>query len=100
MVEVLRMGKWVKVKPIDMTTPELADKLSSILIDSDEFVSDKEIGEGYASINEAVRRLYKMEAALKSVYKCAEEGALTIKESAFKKVCSALNKKVKPRRYK
>jgi hypothetical protein len=94
MVEVLRMGEWVNVSPKEMTTLELDDKLSSILIDSDEFVSEKEKSEWYASINEAVRRLNKMTDALESVYKCAEDGALTIRESAFKKVCSALNKKV------
>lgn len=93
-MEVLRMGEWIKVSPKELTTLELADKLSSILIDPDSFVSESEKNEWYEAINEAVRRLNKMTDALESVYKCAEDGALTIRESAFKKVCSALNKKV------
>lgn len=93
-MEVLRMGEWIKVDPKEMTALELDDKLSSILIDSDEFVSEKEKHEWYEAIGEATRRLDKMTDALESVYKCAEDGALTIRESAFKKVCSALNKKL------
>lgn len=94
-MEVLRMGEWIKVDPKETTNLELVDKLSSILIDPDSFVSESEKNEWYEAIGEAIRRLNKMTDAIESVYKCAEDGTLTIRESAFKKVCSALNKKVK-----
>lgn len=56
-IEVQRDGAWSKVDPSDLTTEELCEVLSRIQIDSDEFISPSEIDEGYASIQEAVRRL-------------------------------------------
>jgi len=58
-IEVERNGKWVNVNPEELTDSELCECLSNIQIDSDEFISNKEINEGYAAINEAVRRLSK-----------------------------------------
>ena len=49
--------------PQNLTTEELCDKLSDIQIDSDEFIPQTEIQEGYAVINEAVRRLSHKEDA-------------------------------------
>ena len=40
-----------------MKIGELCEVLSGIQIDSDEFVSQQSINEGYAAIDEAVRRL-------------------------------------------
>ena len=57
MIEVERNGKWVNVNPEELTDAELCECLSNIQIDSDEFVSNQEICEGYAAINEAIRRL-------------------------------------------
>jgi len=59
MIEVERNGKWVNVNPEELTDAELCECLSNIQIDSDEFVSEQEINEGYAAINEAIRRLSK-----------------------------------------
>lgn len=56
-IEVFRDGQYQQLNPEDLTTCELCEVLSSIQIDSDEFVSQQSIGEGYAAINEAVRRL-------------------------------------------
>ena len=56
-IEVERDGKFVMVKPEDLTVDELCRALDRIAIDSDEFVSNQEIAEGYAAINEAIRRL-------------------------------------------
>ena len=56
-IEVHRNGEWVIVKPEELTNSELCECLSNIQIDSDEFVSQLEIDEGYAAINEAMRRL-------------------------------------------
>lgn len=56
-IEVNRDGKWVKVAPEDLTNLELCDALTNITIDGDEFLSQQEIEEGYAAINEARRRL-------------------------------------------
>lgn len=58
-IEVQRNGKWVNVNPDELTDVELCECLSNIQIDSDEFISNKEINEGYAAINEAIRRLSK-----------------------------------------
>ena len=56
-IEVSRNDKWVQVNPSELTNEELCDCLSNIQIDSDEFLSQREIDEGYAAINEAIRRL-------------------------------------------
>jgi hypothetical protein len=56
-IEVERNGKWVFARPEDLTAEELCEALDRIVIDSDEFVSNQEIAEGYAAIGEAVRRL-------------------------------------------
>lgn len=56
-IEVQRNGKWVNVNPKELTNEELCECLLNIQIDSDEFLSKQEIDEGYASINEAIRRL-------------------------------------------
>ena len=56
-IEVERNGKYVKVNPEELTNAELCECLSDIQIDSDEFLSNQEIDEGYAAINEAIRRL-------------------------------------------
>lgn len=58
-IEVQRNGKWVNVNPEELTDSELCKCLSNIRIDSDEFISQLEIDEGYAAINEAIRRLGK-----------------------------------------
>lgn len=58
-IEVQRNGKWVVVKLEELTNSELCECLSNIRIDSDEFISQLEIDEGYAAINEAIRRLGK-----------------------------------------
>ena len=62
-IEVRRNGEWCKVSPQSLTTEELCGKLSDIQIDSDEFIPQTEIQEGYAVINEAVRRLSHKEDA-------------------------------------
>ena len=56
-IEVNRDDEWVQVKPEELTTSELCESLSHIMLDSDEFIPQKEIDEGYAAINEAIRRL-------------------------------------------
>lgn len=56
-IEVERNGKWVKVEPSELTNLELCECLSNIQIESDEFLSNQEIDEGYAAINEDIRRL-------------------------------------------
>lgn len=56
-IEVQRNGKWVNVNPKELTDVELCECLSNIQIDSDEFLPKKEINEGYAAIDEAIRRL-------------------------------------------
>lgn len=58
-IEVIRNGKWVNVNPNELTNLELCECLSNIQIESDEFLSKQEIDEGYAAINEAIRRLGK-----------------------------------------
>ena len=58
-IEVQRNGKWVNVNPKELTGMELCECLLNIQIDSDEFLSKQEIDEGYAAINEAIRRLSK-----------------------------------------
>ena len=58
-IEVHRNGEWVQVNPNELTNGELCECLSIIILDSDEFVSQKEIDEGYAAIQEAIRRLEK-----------------------------------------
>ena len=52
-----RNGKLVQVKPSELTNLELCECLSNIQIESDEFLSNQEIDEGYVAINEAIRRL-------------------------------------------
>lgn len=56
-IEVNRNDKWVLAKPEELTNEELCECLSNIQIDSDEFLPKQEIDEGYAAINEAIRRL-------------------------------------------
>jgi len=56
-IEVQRNGEWVKVKPEELTNGELCECLSIIMLDSDEFIPQHEIDEGYAAIQEAIRRL-------------------------------------------
>lgn len=56
-IEVQRNGERVQVNPSELTNSELCECLSNIQIDSDEFIPQKEIDEGYAAINEATRRL-------------------------------------------
>ena len=56
-VEIDRDGEWVQVEPEELTNLELCDCLSRIQIDSDEFLSEKEIMEGYIALHEAIRRL-------------------------------------------
>lgn len=58
-IEVNRNEEWVKVKSGELTTYELCDCLSRIMLDSDEFIPQQEIDEGYAAIQEAIRRLEK-----------------------------------------
>ena len=56
-IEVFRDGSYQQLNPEDLTMGELCDVLSDIQIDSEEFLSYQCIAEGYAAINEAVRRL-------------------------------------------
>ena len=56
-IGVNRNGKWIQMNPHELTNAELCECLSNIQIESDEFLSHKEIDEGYAAINEAIRRL-------------------------------------------
>ena len=56
-IEVQRNEEWVNVKPEELTNSELCECLSIIMLDSDEFLPQKEIDEGYAAIQEAIRRL-------------------------------------------
>ena len=56
-IEVQRNGKWIKVDPEELTNSELCDCLANIQIGSDEFISNKELNENYAAIDEAIRRL-------------------------------------------
>lgn len=57
LIEVERGGKYVFVKPEELEVGELAEALCRINLDSDEFIPDSEIRQGYAAINEAIRRL-------------------------------------------
>ena len=56
-IEVNRDDEWVQVQPEELTTPELCEILSMLTLDSDEFIPQKDIDEGYAAIQEAIRRL-------------------------------------------
>ena len=56
-IEVERNGEIVYVSPEDLTLDELCQRLDYIQIDSDSFLPNKEIAEGYAVIDEAIRRL-------------------------------------------
>ena len=58
-IEVRRNGELVNVNPKELTNLELCECLSNIQIESDVFLSNQEIDEGYAAINEAIRRLSK-----------------------------------------
>lgn len=58
-IEVNRNDKWVLVKPEELTNAELCECLSIIQLDSDEFISNREVDESYAVIDEAIRRLSK-----------------------------------------
>ena len=60
-IEVNRDGKWVKVNPGELTNEELCDILSDIQIESDEFISDREVSMWYAAIQEAMDRLDESE---------------------------------------
>ena len=59
-IEVERGGQWVHLNPEALTIDELCWCLDAIQIEPDEFLSQKEINEGYAAIAEAVRRLQDM----------------------------------------
>lgn len=61
-IEVSRNDKQVLVSPEELTNEELCECLSNIQIESDEFLSQQEIDEGYAAIYEAIRRLSNDEA--------------------------------------
>lgn len=52
-------GKPLDDNPEELTDSELCECLSNTQIDSDEFLSKQEIDEGYAAIDEAIRRLNK-----------------------------------------
>lgn len=56
-IEVNRDDKCVQVKPEELTASELCWVLSNIQIEPEEFLSQKEIDEGYSAIDEAIRRL-------------------------------------------
>lgn len=56
-IEIQRNDKWIQVELNELTNLELCECLSNIQIDSDEFVSEREINEWYAVIDEAIRRL-------------------------------------------
>ena len=56
-IEVNRDDEWIQVKPEELTTSELCECLSNIQIETDEFLSQKDIDEGYSASNEAIRRL-------------------------------------------
>ena len=56
-VEIDRNGEWVQVEPEELTNFELCELLSRIQIDSDEFLSEKNVMEEYIALNEAIRRL-------------------------------------------
>ena len=56
-IEIMRGEKYVTVNPTELTTDELCDILSDIQIDSDEFISDREVSMWYSAIREAIRRL-------------------------------------------
>ena len=58
-IEVYRNNQSVRLNPGELTDAELCECLSNIQIDSDEFLSKQEINEGYAAIDEAIRRLSK-----------------------------------------
>ena len=58
-IEVHRNGEWVNVNPEELTNSELCECLSIIMLGSDEFIPQREIDEGYAAIQEAIRRLEK-----------------------------------------
>jgi len=58
-IEVQRNDKWVNVNLNELTDAELCECLSNIQLDSDDFASKQEIDEGYASINETIRRFSK-----------------------------------------
>lgn len=60
-IEIWRGERYVMVKPAELTTDELCDVLSDIQVDSDEFISDREISMWYAAIQEAIDRLNKNE---------------------------------------
>ena len=60
-IEVRRGEKYVMVKSTELTTDELCNILSDIAIDSDEFISDREISMWYAAIQEAMDRLNENE---------------------------------------
>lgn len=57
LIEVERDGKYVFVKPEELEVGELVEALCRINLDSDEFIPESEIRQGYAAINEAIRRL-------------------------------------------
>ena len=79
-IEVDRNGAYLKLSPQDLTNDELYEALSRIVIDSDEFISDCEIQEGYAAINEAVNRLQKYEAENDELKKQVEKMSDDLKE--------------------
>lgn len=56
-IEVERDDEFIYLDPEELTTEELCMALDRIQIDSDEFLSRQEVAEGYAAINEAIRRL-------------------------------------------
>ena len=60
-IQMERDGKWEQIEPKDLTTGKLCELLSRITLDSDEFLSNSDIEEGYAAIREAMRRLEEQE---------------------------------------
>lgn len=56
-IEVESGGGFIQKRPEDVTDQELCEALSRIQLDSDEFIPQKEIDEGYAAIAEAIRRI-------------------------------------------
>ena len=60
-IRVNRNGWIVDVKPGDLTTKELVHELKSIVVDGGGWMPETTEKEGYAAINEAVRRLKEYE---------------------------------------
>ena len=59
-IEVNRDDEWVQVPPEELTISELRDSLLCIMLDSDKFIPQKEIDEGYAAIHNIWRGICRM----------------------------------------